>query len=453
MRTRQNLLDTASRPNFDAIRHQIEYVPPDSLNLPRRSLRRHTKAHVRKIAAKIDRDGFIIPMVADDDLGLVIGFARLEAAKLLGLAEVPIIRVKHLPEERLEALRIFDNKIVEESDWDFEALDVAFESIFAMDSGFDISATGFEVAEVDALKGKRRTAELNDLDDTRAPEPTCVPVSRAGDMWLCGRHRLICGSSLDPDCVDALIGDAEIAQVVTDPPFNLPRRAFSSNERHDDFAQGAGELDRAGFTRFLSRAFRTVQPYLADGALVYSFMDYKHIVELILAGEAAGMSYLQLLVWAKGRAGQGSFYRSGHELVGVFRHGSAQHRNNIALGKFGRNRSNVLSYPGVMGSAGAKKALAMHPTVKNVAMLADLMLDASAPGEAIFDGFGGSGSTLIAAEKTDRIAYLCEISPGFVDIAVDRFNALGVGEARLAATGQTFTEVAADRAADANGEG
>jgi DNA modification methylase len=199
------------------------------------------------------------------------------------------------------------------------------------------------------------------------------------------------------------------------------------------------------FTRFVRRFFMAAVPHLRDGALLFAFMDWRHIVELVIGAQAAGLTYKQLLVWVKSTAGMGSFYRSGHELVGVFKYGTAPATNNIELGKHGRNRSNVLSYPGVMGSGGRGKALSMHPSVKNIALIADLMLDASAPGEAVLDSFGGSGTTLIAAEKTDRVAYLCELSPRYVDVTLERWRDLGLGEPVLAATGQTFSEVAGER--------
>ena len=297
--------------------------------------------------------------------------------------------------------------------------------------------------------------ELNDLDDTSEPPTEAATVIRRGDLWACERHRVLCGDSTNPSDIERLVGGPTITQVIADAPYNLPTRSFSKSGLHGDFEAGAGELSDEEFIRFLRRFFSAALPHLSDGALLYTFMDWRHIVELILAAKAAGLSYKQLLVWAKSgtSGGMGSFYRSGHELVGVFKHGAAPSRNNIELGKHGRNRSNVLSYPGVMGSGGRKKALKMHPTVKNVALIADLMLDASAPGDAILDSFGGSGTTLIAAEKMDRTAYLCELSPGYVDVTIQRFNALGGAQAVLASTGQTYAEVAAERQAQSSSQG
>jgi len=447
MRNRDELLSSASRPNFDGIHLHVEYVAPDTISIPRRELRKHRQTDIKRLAAGMDRFGNNVPLLVDENLGLVSGYARLAAAKLLGLSVVPVIRIAHLTEEQMQLFRIFDNKIAEAGEWDFEALYLTHEEVRIADPDIDLSDSGFAIGEIDAIAGRIKTAELNDLNDTREPDPERTPVTRAGDLWACGPHRILCGNSLDPDDIANLVGEAVIRQHLSDCPYNLPTRTFSSSGRHDDFAMAAGEMSAAEFTRFLRRYLTAALPHLVDGALIYAFMDHRHIVELILAAEAAGLTYVNLLVWVKSQPGQGSFYRSGHELVGVFRHGTAKACNNIELGAHGRNRSNVLSYPGVMGSGGRKKALASHPSVKNVALLADLLLDASAPGEAILDSFGGSGSTLIAAEKTGRVAYLCEIAPAYVDIAVERFNALGGEQARLVETDQTLAEVAAERVA------
>lgn len=361
MRNRYELLNSASRPNFDGIRLYVEYVAPDAIAVSRRQLKVHKKADIKRLAAGIDRFGNNIPLIVDENLGLVCGYGRLAAAKLLGLSEVPVIRVRHLTEEQLQLFRIFDNKIAEASEWDFAELHLTIEDVRISDPALSLDDSGFAFGELDAIGGRIKTAALNDLDDTREPDPSKPPVSRPGDLWECGRHRAYCGNSLDPHAIECLIGDVTIRQHLSDPPFDVPTRAISSTGRHDDFAMAAGEMSPGEFTRFLRRYLSTALPHLADGALVYAFMDHKHIVELILAAEAAGHTYVNMLVWVKGRAGMGSFYRSGHELVGVFRHGKGKSLNNIQLGAHGRNRSNVLQYPGVMGSGGRKKALANAP--------------------------------------------------------------------------------------------
>ena len=448
MRSKLNSSSALSRPNFDGIRLAIEYVATRRVWLRRRQLKLHSKGKIRKIADGIDRTGFNVPLLVDDELGLVSGHARLAAAELLGLGEVPVIRVSHLNDEQLRLFAIFDNKAAEGSDWDEHALNLEFSELIIDDPAIDLSDSGFAIAEIDALAGRARTDALSDFDTVQISNEQKPAVTTVGDIWQCGRHRIICGDSTDPVVIQRLVDGHPIRQLLADPPYNVPSRSISTTGRHADFAMAAGEMSEAAFISFLTRFFAAAQPALIDGALVFAFMDFKHFGELLAAGRAAGLSYIQLLVWVKASAGMGSLYRSGHELVGVFHHGKDRHRNNNMLGAFGRNRSNVLSYPGVMGKGGGgKKALELHPTVKNTALIADLMLDASAPGEAILDSFGGSGTTMIAAEKVERVAYLCELSPHFVDATVMRFNALGGAQATLVGTGQSFATVAGERAA------
>jgi hypothetical protein len=437
-----------SRSNIATIRLAIEHVPVNDVIIDRRQLRRHPRAQVSKLACGIAEHGFLVPLVVDEKLSLVSGYARLAAAKRIGLREIPVVRVTHLSDEQLRLVAIFDNRIAEEGDWDEDALVLELEELRLEEPAIDFDLSGFDAPEIDLMTGRAKTAALSDLDHADEPTADAIPATRVGDLWLCGRHRLICGDSTNTDVIARLTDGARIRQLITDPPYNLPTKAFSSSGRHADFAMAAGELSKDGFTAFLKSFLTATMPTLIDGAFVYVFMDHKHIVELIEAGTQAGLTKVQMLVWIKGQAGMGSFYRSGYELVGVFRHGAAAGRNNIMLGAHGRDRSNVLSYPGVRGTKGGAKALRMHPTVKNVAMIADLILDASAPGDAVLDSFGGSGTTMIAAEKVDRTAYLCELSPSYVEAALERFNALGGEPARLADTGQTLAELRVERLTD-----
>jgi DNA modification methylase len=442
----------ANRSNFDAIRPQIEHVALRRIGIATRQLKKHPKAFIAKLAAGISRYGFLIPMVVDEYYGVVSGHARLEAAKLIGLDQVPVIRIDHLTPEQLRMFAIYENKISLESEVDEVALNLEFEELRISSPELDLTDSGFAIAEIDALAGRIRSSEMDDLDYAIEEPPAGPAVTQVGDLWDCGRHRLLCGDSTDPEGIARLLNGVRVHQSISDPPFNLPTRAFSSSGRHRNFQNAAGELDEAQFVAFLARYLEAAIPHLVPGALVYSFMDGKHIGQLIEAGTTSSLAYKQLLVWVKsaaGGGGMGSFYRSAHELVAVFKHGEAPHQNNIALGRWGRNRSNVLHYPGVMGTAGGRRALKLHPTVKNVALVADLMLDASSPGDNILDSFGGSGTTLIAAEMVERTGFLCELSPNYVDVAVERYNRLGGEQARLAATGQTFAEVRAERCPDA----
>lgn len=445
MRTRASLLNSASRPNFDGIRLSIEYVSPELITAPRRALKKLSKDYIKRVAAGIERNGFVTPIMVDEQLGQISICGRLEAAKLLGLTEIPVVRISHLNDEQIELMRIFESKIAEGNTWDLEALNLTFEEIRFTDPDIDLTDSGFTIGEIDENAGRIRTAALNDLDDVHEPDPKAPVVSRLGDLWRCDSHHVFHGNSLDHAAIDTLVGDAPIHLHLSDCPYNMPTRDISSSGKHQNFVAGSGEMTQDEFARFLRSYLLAALPHLADGALVYAFMDWRHLFELTVAAEAAGLSQKQLLVWVKGQSGMGSFYRSGHELIGVFKHGKGPSRNNIQLGAYGRNRSNVLSYPGVMGSRGRKKALAMHPTVKNVALIADLILDATAPGDNVLDSFGGSGTTLIAAEKTGRRAFVCELSPAYVDVILTRYEALGGPPVTLASTGQTFAEVRAER--------
>ena len=446
MRSKSDLLKSASRPNFDAIRLYIEYINPAEITVPRRRHHNHSKALIKKLAAGIDRTGPVIALTVDEDLGLVLGHDRLEAMLLLGLDLVPVVRVAHLTEEQLQLFRLFEERIANEFEWDDQALALTFAELKLAEPELNLTDSGFSIGEIDSRIGNAQTKALNDLDDALEPDFQREPISHTGELWICGQHRLLCGDSTDPAVIENLLGGAHVTQVIADLPYNLPTKAFSSGN-HSNFGAAAGEMSGEEFTRFIRKFFIAALPHLRDGALLYTFMDWRHILELLIGAEAAGLAYKQLLVWAKSVPGMGSFYRSAHELVGVFKYGDAPAANNIELGKHGRNRSNVLSYPGVMASGGRGRALAMHPTVKNIALIADLMLDASAPGDAILDSFGGSGTTMIAAEKMGRVAYLCELSPRFVDVTLERWRGLGLGEPILAETGQTFVEVTAERQA------
>ncbi len=433
------------RSNYVAIRVHVEHVAIQRVSPAARPLKKHHKQYIAKLAAGISRFGFLVPMLVDEEYRLVSGHARLAAARLNKLEQVPVIRVDHLTSEQRRTLAIYENKVSQESEFDEEALNLEFEELRLTEPELELTNTGFAIGEIDALAGRIKTKALDDLDYAAEEPPKRPPITRPGDEWLCGRHRIICGDSTFPEVIAQLADGAKFRQLIADCPYNLPTRAFSSSGRFGNFQMAAGEMDRPEFTAFLSRFFTAATPQLIDGALLYTFMDAKHIGELLAAAEGAGLDYKQLLVWVKGSAGMGSFYRSGHELIGVFRHGTAPSQNNIQLGRYGRNRSNVLSYPGVMGTGSGKLALTLHPTVKNLALIADLILDASAPGDNILDSFGGSGTTMIAAEKTDRTAYLCELSPAYVDVTVERFNALGGEQALLRSTGQTFEEVRTER--------
>jgi DNA modification methylase len=273
------------------------------------------------------------------------------------------------------------------------------------------------------------------------------PVSKPGDMWLLGPHRVGCGNALDPSAFTALMGEDRAAMVFTDPPYNVPIEGHASGLgtiHHRPFPMAAGEMDPAEFTAFLRQTCRNLTAFSAAGSLHYLCMDWRHLAELLAAVQEVYDEFKNLCVWVKDNAGMGSLYRSQHELVLVFKQRGGAHRNNVQLGRFGRNRSNVWCYPGANSFARHGEEgnlLALHPTVKPVAMVADAILDGSARGDIVLDAFLGSGTTVIAAERTGRRCWGLELDPGYVDTAIRRWQTLTGGQARHAATSRSFDDL------------
>ena len=288
----------------------------------------------------------------------------------------------------------------------------------------------------------------DDPADVVPEVPAGPPLSKNGDLWVLGRHRVLCGSALETPAFAALMGEERAAMVFTDPPYNVPIDGHASGLgaiHHRPFPMASGEMDRTEFTAFLGEAFRNLAAFSVDGSMHFVCMDWRHVEELLAAGRAVYGELKNLCVWVKDNAGMGSLYRSQHELVFVFKHGRNGHRNNVQLGRFGRNRSNVWRYPGANSFARCGEEgnlLALHPTVKPVAMVADAILDCSARGDIVLDAFLGSGTTLIAAERTGRRCYGLELDPAYVDTIVRRWQKLTGGSARHAASGRSFDDLA-----------
>jgi DNA modification methylase len=323
---------------------------------------------------------------------------------------------------------------------------------------FDVEDIGFEMGEIDL-----RIASLDDslprADDPAdlVPEPPGGPaISNIGDLWLLGRHRLLCGSALECTVFAALMGEERAAMVFIDPPYNVPIDGHATGLgaiRHRPFPMASGEMDPAEFTAFLAKAFGNLATFSVDGSVHFICMDWRHLEELLAASRKAYSGLLNLCIWTKSNCGMGSLYRSQHELIFVFKHGRRGHRNNVQLGRVGRNRSNVWQYPGVNSFARRGEEgnlLALHPTVKPVAMVADAILDCTARGDIVLDAFLGSGTTVIAAERTGRRCYGLELDRLYVDTIIRRWQALTRDDARHAANGRSFDDLAREAEA-ANG--
>jgi DNA modification methylase len=429
---------------------KVVYRRIEELTLDPANPRRHSKKQILQLARSIDRFGFNVPILVDRFGNVIAGHGRLLAAKQLGLTEVPTLCLDHLTPAQARGFMIADNRLTEIATWDDRLLAQQLKDLSLLDLDFDLEDIGFEMAEIDL-----RIASLDELPDPENDPADAVPdiavgsaVSKRGDLWELGGHRVLCGNALDPAAFAALLDEQQAAMAFTDPPYNVPIDGHASGLgaiRHRPFAMGSGEMDRPEFTAFLHGAFRNLAAFSVDGSLHYVCMDWRHLQEVMGAGRDAYGELKNLCVWVKANGGMGSLYRSQHEFVFVFKHGRSRHRNNIQLGQFGRNRSNVWHYPGVNSFARSGEEgnlLALHPTVKPVALVADAILDCSARGDIVLDGFLGSGTTAIAAERTGRRCYGLELDPTYVDTIVRRWQALTGGSARHATSGRSFDDLA-----------
>jgi DNA modification methylase len=416
-----------------------------------RNARTHSKKQIRQIAASIEHFGFTNPVLISDEGEIVAGHGRVEAAKLLGRTTVPAIALSHLSAAQRQAYVLADNKLAENAGWDREILALELQNL--IDFGFEVELTGFSTAEIDFIieeAGDANPGGTDKRDDT-VPGIAGPAITRMNDLWQLGRHRLLCGDTRSSVDMDRLMGTEQADLVFTDPPYNL---AIDGNVcglggvRHREFAFASGEMSAAQFTAFLTETLGNIARAIRDGAIAYVCMDYRHMRELLDAGETCFTEFKNLIVWNKTNGGMGAFYRSKHELIFVFKQGTAPHTNNFGLGETGRYRTNVWDYHGISSiSAHRADELAMHPTVKPVALIADALRDCSRRGEIVLDGFGGSGSTLIAAEKTGRAARLIEYDPLYCDTIIRRWETYTGKRATLTDGGRSFEAVAAMRLA------
>jgi DNA modification methylase len=427
----------------------IRYLRGESLKLDPKNPRLHTEKQVRQIAKSIETFGFNVPVLIDQDAQVIAGHGRLAAAKLLRLSEVPTISLEHLTEPQRRAFMIADNRLTENAEWDDRLLGEQLKSLAEAEIDFSLEITGFEMGEIDLFIEGLSPAQESEHDpgDTLPDTFNQRQVSRAGDLWQLGRHRALCADALDPASYVALMNSDRAAMVFTDPPYNVPIDGHATGlgkTRHRDFLMASGELSPAEFTSFLEKALAAAAAHTVVGSMHYICMDWRHMGELLGAGKKVYTEFKNLCIWAKDNAGMGSLYRSQHELVFVFKHGSESHRNNIQLGQFGRNRSNVWHYPGVNSFARSTEEgnlLDFHPTVKPVALVADAILDCSARGDVVLDPFLGSGTTIIAAERTGRTCYGLELDPRYVDTIVRRWQGFTGKSAIQEASGSTFAEI------------
>ena len=439
----------AMRPTLpETLRLKIAYRRIDDLKPYAGNARTHTDKQIAQIAASIRQFGFTNPVLIDGAGGIVAGHGRVAAARLLGMAEVPVIELSHLSEAERRAYVIADNRLAELAGWDRDILAIELQALSELDLDFDLEITGFETAELDLLLDGPDPDQA-DPDDDVADSETGVAVTRTGDIWDLGKHRLICGDAQKPETYAALMASDRAHAVFTDPPYIVKIGGHvcgSGAIQHREFAMASGEMDVASFTAFLQAALGAMANVSDDGAIHFVCMDWRHMGELRAAGNTIYSELKNLVVWKKSNGGMGTFYRSQHELVFVYKVGTASHTNTFGLGDTGRYRTNVWDYPGVNSFGANQKDLALHPTVKPVALVADAIKDVTKRGEVVLYGFGGSGTTLMAAERTGRVARLVELDPLYCDVICRRYEARTGKTAKLSGSDQTFSEVAIARA-------
>jgi len=423
---------------------QVVDTPTSRLRPSPNNPRVHSERQLKLLTSSIQRFGFITPVLIDTQHRVVAGWGRVQAAKHLGLTAVPTLRIDHLTKEELHAYVIADNRLAEKAGWDRNLLAIELQGLTEV--GFDFEAVGFEMAEVDILLGElAESQEEEDKPEDDLPDVQTKAVTKPGDSWNCGQHRLICGDARDPTTYERLLDGEKATSVITDPPYNLRIEGHVSGlgrRHHREFAMASGELSPQDFTIFLERSFRNMVAHSYDGSVHHIFMDWRHVGEIITAGRRVYHQLLNICVWCKTNAGMGSLYRSQHEFVFVWLNGTGAHVNNIELGRHGRSRSNVWTYPGCNTfKQGRDEDLRMHPTVKPAALVVDAIKDCSLRGAVVLDPFVGSGTTLIAAEQTGRKARGIELDPHYVDVAVRRWQDYSGKAAIHVETGKTFEQM------------
>ena len=433
-------------------RLEVVTRPLDDLTPDPNNPRHHHPKQITELARSIARLGFHVPILIDGSGKVLAGHGRLEAVRLLGWNEIPTITLHDLTPAQARAFMIADNRFSDASSWDDRLLAEHLKFLSDANLDFDIDVTGFELPEIDL-----RIQGLVDEQVVECEETVDLPVSgqpaisRAGDLWTLGNHRIFCGDALEKSSYARLVGRNRVAMVMTDPPYNVRIKGHVSGNgaaKHREFAMASGEMSNIEFTAFLTTFIGNARDIAKAGAIHYFFMDWRHLSELHEAIRRAGGTVLNVICWDKGVGGMGSYYRSQHELVFMVKFGKDAHTNNIQLGRFGRNRTNVWKFSGSQAftrSKGEGDLLALHPTIKPVAMIAEALLDASLRGEVVLDPFLGSGTTLLAAERTGRIGYGMEVDPLYVDTAIRRLQRAAGLTAVHAESGRSFDEVAAER--------
>ncbi len=420
----------------------IEYRDVSDLKEYGGNPRAHNRAQRRKLHVCLEKFGQIAPIIIDDKNVVIDGHAVLKAWAALGNDQIAVVVVRGRDEADVKALRLALNRISEDTKWNPTQLKAEIEGLVKIQ--YDLSVTGFEQVEIDMTLATDVMPSGAVEDGVPAPNPSALAITKPGNLWLLGPHRIICGDSRSPHTLTRLMGSTAAQMVFTDPPYNVQIQSISGlgKHKHREFAMASGEMTRSQFTTFLQSFFDSTILHVADGGLIYVCMDWKHQRELLTAADNLGLQQLNLCVWAKSNPGMGTFYRSAHELIHIFKKGAAPHINNFELGKKGYSRANVWNYRG-MNVPGAERdeLLALHPTVKPLALVVDAIKDVTHRNAVVLDPFLGSGTTIIAAEATGRCGHGVELDPLYVDTAIRRWQSRTGEQAVLAGTNMTFDEL------------
>jgi DNA modification methylase len=412
-------------------------VPVAGLKPLGRATRKHPPAQIRKLAASLDRFGFVLPIVTQGDR-VVGGWALVVAAKQMGLTQVPAVSLTNLSEAELRALRLALNRLGEDADWDRKALAIELSEVLQLEPDIDLEICGFEIGEIATLldDGGSQDEEFLPVD------VAATPVTQSGDLWVLGDHRVFCGDALSPESYGRVLGSEKAEMMFTDPHYHVAIGGEISGLgaiKRGGFAGAPGELSSAKFLAFLKTFFAHAASYSVDGAIHFVCVDWQHMKETIIAGEEIYGEPMDLCVWTKAKADPGLLYHAQHELIFVFKIGSGAHINNVAVGRNGRHRTNVWDYVSENAlNSGTKGKVTPRSMITPVGMIADAMRDCSNRGGVVLDPFGAAGSALIAAERTGRRARVIELDPSFVDISIERWQRLTGGRARHGENGRPF---------------
>lgn len=425
----------------------VEYVQITKIKPYKNNPKLHKNKQVQQIAESIKEFNFNNPILIDENNEIIAGHGRLLAANHLGISEVPVIRLVHLSEAQKRAYRIADNKLTENGQWDVDLLKLEFTELEQLDLDFSLDITGFDTADIDLMLDDSLAEKEVKLDE-KANSVPFIPekevVSKEGDLWQLGKHRIICGNALEKEFYGKLFEGKKAAMIFTDPPYNVKVDGHvcgNGKIRHKEFQMASGEMNTDEFQEFLYKNFSLLKEFSKNGSLHYICMDWRHIKEVINAGDQVYDEFKNLCVWNKDNGGMGSLYRSKHELVFVFKNGKKSHKNNVELGSHGRYRTNVWDYPGINSFGGKKDDLKLHPTVKPVEMVKDAILDVTNRGEIVLDAFLGSGTTLIAAEQSGRICYGIELEPLYIDTTIRRWQEWSGKPAIHQESGKSYREL------------